>query len=129
MVRTIIKLCIIAVYIISSVYLLKYLYFNNAGNGIIPLFIIYTIFFILIAKNLIGNINKPKKNSSKPYRYISAEVRHKVWERDGGKCVKCGSRKDLEFDHIIPVSKGGSNSAKNIRLLCRKHNRKKSDKI
>ena len=35
----------------------------------------------------------------------------------------------LEYDHIIPVSKGGSNTAANIQLLCRRCNGKKSDKI
>ncbi|MBU4140690.1 MAG: HNH endonuclease, partial [Candidatus Omnitrophica bacterium] len=52
-----------------------------------------------------------------------------VWRRDGGKCVKCGSRENLEFDHIIPVVKGGSNTARNVELLCEKCNREKKDKI
>jgi hypothetical protein len=37
---------------------------------------------------------------------ISANVRREVWRRDEGRCVKCGSRKNLEYDHIIPISKG-----------------------
>jgi holliday junction DNA helicase RuvB len=60
---------------------------------------------------------------------IPPEVRREVWRRDGGKCVKCGSRVNLEYDHIIPVSKGGSNTARNIELLCEKHNREKRDSI
>lgn len=60
---------------------------------------------------------------------IPEEVRRSVWFRDEGKCVRCGSDKDLEFDHIIPVSKGGSNTEKNVQLLCKECNRKKSDKI
>ena len=57
------------------------------------------------------------------------EVRRLVWKRDGGKCSKCGTSSELEFDHIIPVSKGGANTAKNIELLCMKCNRKKGDLI
>jgi holliday junction DNA helicase RuvB len=60
---------------------------------------------------------------------IPSEVRREVWRRDGGKCVKCGSRERLEFDHIIPVAKGGSNTARNIELLCETCNRAKSDLI
>ena len=60
---------------------------------------------------------------------IPAEVRFLVWERDGGRCARCGSTEDLEFDHIIPVSKGGSSTEKNVQLLCAKCNREKRDRI
>ena len=60
---------------------------------------------------------------------ISQSVKDKVWNRDNGKCVECGSNEKLEFDHIIPVSKGGSNTYRNIQLLCEPCNRSKSDKI
>lgn len=60
---------------------------------------------------------------------IPEEVRFAVWRRDGGKCAKCGSKENLEFDHVIPLSKGGSNTVRNIQLLCEKCNREKSNKI
>tara|TARA_Y100001970_G_C14147475_1_gene810689 strand:- start:124 stop:1497 length:1374 start_codon:yes stop_codon:yes gene_type:complete len=56
-------------------------------------------------------------------------VKDKVWNRDGGKCVECGSNENLEFDHIIPHSKGGANTYRNIQLLCEPCNRTKSAKI
>ena len=63
-------------------------------------------------------------------RRIPTPVKRDAWERDGGKCIKCGSDKNLHFDHVIPWSKGGSsNDLKNIQILCGKHNLSKSDKI
>jgi Holliday junction resolvasome RuvABC ATP-dependent DNA helicase subunit len=60
---------------------------------------------------------------------IPDDVKMFVWQRDQGRCVKCGSQENLEYDHIIPVSKGGSNTVRNIQLLCEKCNRQKSFNI
>lgn len=63
-------------------------------------------------------------------RLISSEIKKIVWKRDQGKCVICGSNKNLHFDHDLPFAKGGTSlSAKNVRLLCMTHNLQKSDKI
>ena len=67
---------------------------------------------------------------ARPQRsHMSSVVKQEVWQRDQGCCVECGSNELLEFDHIIPVSKGGANTARNIQLLCEHCNRTKSDKI
>ncbi len=63
-------------------------------------------------------------------RLITSQVKKEVWKRDGGKCVICGSEKNLHFDHDLPFSKGGTSlTSKNIRLLCVKCNLAKSNKI
>ena len=62
-------------------------------------------------------------------RHIPREVRQRVWQRCGGRCMECGAQDYLEFDHVIPVAKGGSNSDVNVQLLCRRCNLKKSDFI
>lgn len=67
----------------------------------------------------------PKGNS----RQIPQHIRTAVWQRDGGRCVECGSNEYLEFDHIIPFSKGGATSVDNLQLLCRKCNARKSSRI
>jgi hypothetical protein len=76
---------------------------------------------------------KPDNNSTSddiPRReYIPEKVKMYVWKRDEGKCRMCGSNQKLEYDHIIPVSKGGSSTERNIQLLCESCNRSKSDKI
>jgi len=56
-------------------------------------------------------------------------VRLFVWQRDKGQCAKCGSRERLEFDHIIPLAPGGSNTERNIQLLCEACNRSKGATI
>ncbi|MCB1102536.1 MAG: HNH endonuclease, partial [Kiritimatiellae bacterium] len=60
---------------------------------------------------------------------IPEKVRIYVWRRDGGKCARCGGRERLEYDHIVPRSRGGSNTARNVELLCESCNRNKSDRI
>ena len=63
-------------------------------------------------------------------RYLPAQVRRAVLERDGLRCtwrgpdgVRCESRAWLEHDHVIPWGLGGSNSTENTRIYCRAHNR------
>jgi hypothetical protein len=60
---------------------------------------------------------------------IPEDVRIAVWRRDQGKCARCGSREKLEYDHIIPMSKGGGNTVRNIELLCQNCNRSKGNSI
>jgi len=60
---------------------------------------------------------------------IPDDVKILVWQRDGGRCVKCGSQKNLEYDHIIPLSKGGGNTARNLQLLCEDCNRAKGGNL
>ena len=52
-----------------------------------------------------------------------------VWRRDDGACVRCGATEYLEFDHIIPFSKGGADTVQSIQLLCRRCKLDKSDQI
>lgn len=64
-----------------------------------------------------------------PPRHISQDVKDRVWRRDQGRCVECGSQDRLEFDHIIPFSRGGANTYRNVQLLCESCNRTKSGSI
>lgn len=75
---------------------------------------------------LLQNMEEEDKQAS---RHIPQKIKDIVWNRDGGKCVECGSNQKIEFDHIIPFSKGGANTARNLQLLCESCNRSKSDKI
>lgn len=50
-------------------------------------------------------------------------------ERDGYVCqyLDCDCQEDLGIDHVVPLSKGGSDELVNPRIMCRKHNSEKSD--
>jgi hypothetical protein len=55
-------------------------------------------------------------------------VRSIVLERDGYACIYCGSDKQLEGDHIVPLSRGGSNAFANLATACRPCNVSKGPK-
>jgi len=45
------------------------------------------------------------------------------------RCLACGLKKKLEVDHVVPLTKGGSNDLSNLQPLCRSCNSKKGTKI
>jgi 5-methylcytosine-specific restriction endonuclease McrA len=79
---------------------------------------------VVMVRRQVGNIVERSNRRS-----IPKEVKREVWRRDQGRCMTCGSRENLEFDHIIPLSKGGANTVRNLQLLCQNCNREKSDNI
>lgn len=50
---------------------------------------------------------------------ISKKVKDIVWERDGKRCILCGSRLAMPNAHYIPRSKGGLGVEENTVTLCR----------
>jgi hypothetical protein len=60
---------------------------------------------------------------------VTRDLANAVWNRDGGRCCYCGSKENLQFDHIIPIAKGGATTFQNIQVLCRICNIRKSDNI
>ena len=60
---------------------------------------------------------------------IPDDLKQLVWTRDRGRCRNCGSRVELQFDHIIPVAMGGASSAENLQILCGPCNRRKGATI
>ena len=57
--------------------------------------------------------------------HLSASKRKRILLRGKGRCMKCGSKKNLEIDHVVPLARGGSNRLENLQLLCRDCNRRK----
>jgi hypothetical protein len=44
-------------------------------------------------------------------------------------CCRCPPGVRLEIDHILPVSRGGSESVLNLRFLCEHHNRARGNRF
>lgn len=74
-------------------------------------------------------LSKIIRPTSSVSRHIPQLVKQTVWLRDEGRCVNCGSVSELQFDHIIPHSKGGANTVENIQILCRSCNSSKRARV
>ncbi len=76
---------------------------------------------------------KNKKTTKYQRENMGDSLRYDILKRDGFRCVICGaSQQDgvkLHVDHIFPVSKGGKTEPSNLRTLCERCNRGKSDKF
>ncbi len=90
-----------------------------------------TVFkFKLVAVEGDDNLDAPVPKESAKRRVIPTQVKLEVWQRDGGRCIKCGSSDELHFDHILPFSRGGTSVlSENVQLLCARHNLAKHDRI
>ncbi len=70
-----------------------------------------------------------RRRASLDTRYIPAEIKRQVAERDRHRCTfvstrgrRCNERSMLEYDHAVPVARGGRSTVANLRLRCRAHN-------
>ena len=65
----------------------------------------------------------------RPHKSRWEVIRNAVFQRDDFTCRYCGERAERpECDHIVPVSRGGSNTLDNLATSCQRCNRSKRDK-
>jgi hypothetical protein len=78
-----------------------------------------------------GAASNPRERSqgARPRRPIPEAIQREVRQRDGNRCVwrmpggkLCGSRWQVELDHIHEHAQGGEDTAENLRCVCRAHN-------
>lgn len=67
--------------------------------------------------------DKPKRKG------MPRSLRTAVMERDEYACVRCGTRKNLQIDHIHPVEHGGTNDPDNLQTLCKSCNSAKGARV
>ena len=90
-----------------------------------------------LEKRKFAKVARPSQSrGSKNRRSIGADVKRKVWARDGGRCTyvardghRCEERRALEFDHITPVALGGKGTVDQVRLRCRSHNQLEAERV
>ena len=57
---------------------------------------------------------------------VTNKMRFAIYKRDGYRCRKCHRKtKDLEVDHIVPISRGGKSNFSNLQTLCHRCNAEK----
>jgi hypothetical protein len=73
---------------------------------------------------------RPKRERTTKSAYPSS------WRRlvadaiaNGATCVDCGTDRDLEGDHELPVSRGGLSTRANLAIRCKHHNRTKGNRV
>ena len=83
-------------------------------------------------KSAAVKITTEKKQPKTVRVQISKDKKIKVYNRDGGVCKLCGKKltqEDYTIDHIVPVSRGGTNQLSNLRCLCERCNKLKADDL
>ncbi len=78
-------------------------------------------------------VTSAKQSTLRPSRFIPQWIRIEVAKRSKGQCEyhsplsgkRCESRYRVQYDHIIPIARGGVGTLENIQHLCGLHNRTK----
>jgi RuvA, C-terminal domain len=88
-----------------------------------------------VEKRRFGTESGPRqRRTAGRARYIPANVRHAVWNRDQGRCTfvgtnghRCNSERFLEFDHVDPRHR--EDTLNGLRLRCRTHNQYEAERV
>lgn len=79
--------------------------------------------------------NREPRKTLQKMRSVPLNLRYKVLNRDKFCCISCGKSPAthigtrLHVDHIVPFSKGGTNSLTNLQTLCEECNLGKSNAV
>lgn len=62
-------------------------------------------------------------------RTYSGVKKKQILARDGGRCLRCGAETKLTMQHVIPYSKGGESTSRNLVTLCEPCNQSLADEM
>ena len=83
----------------------------------------------VIEEEMYRYVKKPEKSLPQIRKPIPKRIRTQVFESNAYRCVLCQDYKNLVIDHILPLSKGGSDDISNLQTLCWSCNSIKSNKV
>jgi 5-methylcytosine-specific restriction endonuclease McrA len=105
---------------------------------------VIVILFIIGMIMLVKHTNKKRRLHGRSTRPVGMSrtppmwMKQQVYIRDHGMCRHCGvseydvrvhTGRPMEYDHIIPWSKGGMTTVNNLQLLCPRCNSIKSNRF
>lgn len=108
-------------------------YFHQTGGS-------WEKLFDLLADQAIDKLDTPPRRAhgsvQSHTRYVRKKIHQHVWSKWESGCShklqngeSCGSRRNLQRDHIVEFSAGGESVSENLRLLCGAHNRYRSNRL
>ena len=107
----------------------KYFILQSQSGSQIKVFLEDVIDNSIIPRDFIQNDTHKPKTSRSP---LSPKLRFDVFRRDKYACQYCGARSpdvELEVDHVLPVSHGGTNDMSNLKTSCFDCNKGKGDVV
>lgn len=85
--------------------------------------------FLTLDHKTLKKLKVTKSGKKRSNRRITPSKRRQVYSKNDYRCVYCGATTGLTIDHIIPISKGGTNAHTNLQTMCFNCNGRKGDKI
>lgn len=74
-------------------------------------------------------ITETTKQVRAEWKVLCPSLSPKLFSRDSYTCAYCGITDSLTIDHIIPISRGGTNAENNLTTVCGRCNKDKGGKM
>ena len=110
-------------------------YLHQTSPGIFDSYASIEEFLSSYQQSLVKGASNTRKRDLIPVRRrefanLRAELELVLIERDGYVCAHegCNVIANLTIDHVVPLSKGGTDELPNLRFLCKSHNSAKGDR-
>lgn len=103
----------------------------NGSRKEMSVLVVITVFGAVTAQVGVWGWKKWKRRNKPTRRPVPSMMKSALYEKQRGTCNGCEekfAKRNLEVDHIFPLSKGGQTEPANLQLLCGHCNRVKGDR-